>query len=77
MPGYWIIAPVESDPPDFFNKVWQFDLENNTISIGWGEGGRGEAVSAAGEMRREVIPTIFRVEFLKFGMVAANNHQAG
>jgi hypothetical protein len=30
-----------------------------------------------GEMRREVIPTIFRVEFLKFGMVAANNHQAG
>ncbi|MFZ3328166.1 MAG: hypothetical protein WA231_20775 [Methylocella sp.] len=30
-----------------------------------------------GEMRRELIPTIFRVEFLKFGMVAANNHQAG
>jgi hypothetical protein len=30
-----------------------------------------------GEMRRELIPTIFRVEFLKFGMVTANNHQAG
>jgi restriction system protein len=37
MPRYWIIAPVESDPPDLFNKVWQFDLANNLISIGWAE----------------------------------------
>lgn len=32
---YWIIAPVESNPPDLFDKVWQFDLANNVISIGW------------------------------------------
>lgn len=35
MPRYWIIAPYESDSPDLFNKVWQFDLLNNLISIGW------------------------------------------
>jgi hypothetical protein len=32
---YWIIAPVESDNPDLFDKVWQFDLSNDLISIGW------------------------------------------
>jgi predicted Mrr-cat superfamily restriction endonuclease len=37
MPRYWIIAPVESKPPDLFGKVWQFDLANNLISIGWKE----------------------------------------
>ena len=31
----WIIAPVEANPPDLFNKVWQFDLAHNIISIGW------------------------------------------
>ena len=37
MPRHWIIAPIESYPPDQFDKVWQFDLANNLISIGWGE----------------------------------------
>ena len=37
MAGYWVIAPVESDPPDQFDKVWQFDLANNVITIGWVE----------------------------------------
>jgi hypothetical protein len=37
MPRYWIIAPVESKPPELFDKVWQFDLANNLISIGWEE----------------------------------------
>lgn len=37
MPRYWVIAPVESKPPDLFDKVWQFDLSNNLISIGWKE----------------------------------------
>jgi restriction system protein len=37
MPRYWIIAPVESKPPELFDKIWQFDLTNNIISIGWGE----------------------------------------
>jgi restriction system protein len=37
MPRYWVIAPVESKPPELFDKVWQFDLANNLISIGWKE----------------------------------------
>jgi len=35
MPRYWVIAPVESKPPELFDKVWQFDIANNLISIGW------------------------------------------
>ena len=37
MPRYWVIAPVESKPSGIFDKVWQFDLANNLISIGWKE----------------------------------------
>jgi restriction system protein len=37
MPRCWVIAPVESKPPELFDKVWQFDLANNLISIGWRE----------------------------------------
>jgi|WetSurMetagenome_2_1015567.scaffolds.fasta_scaffold00842_2 restriction system protein len=35
MPRYWVMAPVESKPADIFDKVWQFDLAQNVISIGW------------------------------------------
>lgn len=35
MPRYWVIAPVESKPPENFDKVWQFDVANSLISIGW------------------------------------------
>lgn len=35
VPRYWVIAPYEANPPELFNKVWQFDLANNLISIGW------------------------------------------
>lgn len=35
MPRYWVIAPVESKPPQLFDRVWEFDLANNVISIGW------------------------------------------
>jgi len=37
MPRYWVIAPVESKKPDLFDKVWQFDVANNLISIGWSQ----------------------------------------
>ncbi|MDD5466331.1 MAG: endonuclease NucS [Anaerolineales bacterium] len=37
MPRNWVIAPVESKPPELFDKVWQFDIANNLISIGWKE----------------------------------------
>lgn len=39
MPRYWVIAPVESKKRELFDKVWQFDLANNLISIGWSEVG--------------------------------------
>lgn len=37
MPQHWIIAPVESEPAERFEKVWQFDLGEGVISIGWTE----------------------------------------
>lgn len=37
MPRYWVIAPVASKNPDLFDKVWQFDVANNLISIGWSQ----------------------------------------
>jgi hypothetical protein len=37
MPRYWVIAPYENQ--ELFDKVWKFDLENKTISIGWSEAG--------------------------------------
>jgi len=45
MSRYWIIAPVESKPSELFDKVWQFDLANNLISIGWEELGDVSKVS--------------------------------
>jgi restriction system protein len=39
MPRYWVIAPFQSSKPEQFDKVWQFDLSNNLISIGWGRVG--------------------------------------
>jgi restriction system protein len=35
MPRYWVIAPYSSEDASLFDKVWQFDQANNTISIGW------------------------------------------
>jgi len=34
---YWTIAPFEFENADRFQKVWQYDLSNNVISIGWGQ----------------------------------------
>jgi restriction system protein len=45
MPRYWIIAPHESDPPQLFDKVWQYDLANNLISIGWVQLGDASSLS--------------------------------
>jgi restriction system protein len=39
MARYWVIAPVESKRAALFEKVWQFDLANGVISIGWSEVG--------------------------------------
>lgn len=37
MPRYWVIAPFASADSNFFDRVWQFDLSNGHISIGWPE----------------------------------------
>ncbi len=37
MTRYWVIAPYEATLPEIFEKVWQFDLANGVISIGWSE----------------------------------------
>lgn len=37
MPRYWVIAPVESEPASLYEEVWQFDLANGIITIGWHE----------------------------------------
>jgi len=47
MPRYWVIAPVKSKPPELFDKVWQFDVANNLISIGW------QQLGDVSEMSRE------------------------
>ncbi|MCK6630331.1 MAG: PDDEXK nuclease domain-containing protein [Anaerolineae bacterium] len=37
MPRYWVIAPYHADRPETWEKIWQFDLKNSLISIGWNE----------------------------------------
>lgn len=37
MPRYWVIAPFEAKPAELFEKVWQFDLANSLISVGWNQ----------------------------------------
>lgn len=39
MARYWAIAPYESKRASIWEKVWQYDLANNTIAIGWNEAG--------------------------------------
>lgn len=45
MPRYWVMAPVESKPTELFDKVWQFDLAQNVISIGWKQLGNVTAMT--------------------------------
>ncbi len=38
MKRFWVIAPFSAED-DLYEKVWEFDLENGVISIGWHEMG--------------------------------------
>lgn len=42
---YWVIAPFDSTQPEMWEKVWQFDLANNVLSIGWEEIGNPSQLS--------------------------------
>ena len=35
MSKYWVIAPYDSTIPEIFDKVWEYDLQNKTIALGW------------------------------------------
>jgi len=37
MTRYWVIAPFQSKNSEMFDRVWQFDLANTVISIGWSQ----------------------------------------
>lgn len=37
MKKYWVIAPYDSTQKNIFNSVWEYDLKNNRIAIGWDE----------------------------------------
>ncbi len=37
MINYWIIAPYNSEDPENFENAWNYDVNNNTIAIGWKE----------------------------------------
>ena len=34
---YWVIAPYDYAKTDIWEKVWGFDLSNDTIAVGWNE----------------------------------------
>ena len=36
MRRYWVIAPYDSTKTQVFERVWDYDLKNETIAIGWG-----------------------------------------
>jgi restriction system protein len=35
MPRYWAISPYESAKQSIFEHAWRYDLNNNTIAVGW------------------------------------------
>jgi restriction system protein len=37
VPRYWVIAPYHAEDPEVWERVWEFDLRNGLISIGWPE----------------------------------------
>ncbi len=54
----WVIAPVESKKPELFDRVWQFDLENGLISIGWSE--LGDVSQLSREELAKVVADAYR-----------------
>lgn len=59
MTRYWTIAPYDSTLPKVWEKVWQFDLTNEVISIGWSELGDFSNLSES-ELRVAVQQTYVR-----------------
>lgn len=53
MNQFWIMAPYAANPLEQFEKVWEYDLTNNVISIGWSGFGNVLEMSEA-ELNEEV-----------------------
>ncbi|QDU36236.1 hypothetical protein Mal4_05200 [Maioricimonas rarisocia] len=51
MTRYWVIAPCDARDPELWDSVWQYDLDNSIISIGWSI--VGDVSSASVEQIRE------------------------
>ncbi len=66
MSRYWVIAPFESRNRSLFNKVWQVDLANNVISIGWIK------LGDVSQMNRDVLLKAIKAKYPKkaAGLVA-------
>jgi restriction system protein len=45
MPRYWAIAPADSTDSELYDAVWEYDLANGVISIGWRELGEVSRLS--------------------------------
>ena len=39
MSKYWVVTPYNSTLKDIFEKAWEYDLNNETIAVGWVEMG--------------------------------------
>ncbi|MEZ4866630.1 MAG: endonuclease NucS [Caldilineaceae bacterium] len=57
MTRYWVIAPFESKNSEMFDRVWQFDLTNNVISIGWSQ--LGDVSNVSRETLIDVVASTF------------------
>ncbi len=77
MPRFWVIAPVESKNPQLFDNVWQFDVANNLISIGWSE--LGDISKMSRETLSDAVAAAYpdRAKGLIFNMLWAFYHEIG
>jgi restriction system protein len=57
MSRYWLMAPFEAHPSEVFEKVWQFDLANNLISLGFIE------IGDVSKMTREQLVAAVRATY--------------
>jgi len=57
---YWVIAPYHATQPEIWEKVWQYDLANEVISIGWRE--LGDFSSYTGDELKSAIEQTYSTE---------------
>lgn len=57
MTRYWVIAPFAAKNAALFDRVWQFDLANNIISVGWSH--LGDVSKMAREVLTETVAAAY------------------